>query len=315
MKIPIRIRRSIFAMAAMAAIALSTSAIASAQYTFVKVKVPISFAKYPNLTGISNNNEISGNFEEQSEGRLRNVGFLRSNAKPATWTYLIDPAGDGIFTYASGVNSIGTVVGWYQVSKGVVDGMVYNGGTYGTFNVEGCKWSYVSAVNDKGAITGYCYENGAFTSWLNTDSVTTFSIPGAVNTFAQGINSIDQVVGYWDTGNPNTSQGFLRVFHGEVYPINFPGAVTTFVNGISDINSSDVGWVCGSFIDASNNGHGFLYSNGVYTQIDVPGATATGISGVNKNGWFVGGYTDAQGKSVLFYAKPSAGASVVVDEE
>ena len=68
-------------------------------------------------------------------------------------------------------------------------------------------------------------------------------------------------------------------------------------------------------MDASSNGHGLLYSNGVYTQIDVPGATATGISGVNENGWFVGGYTDAQGKSVLFYAKPSAGASVVVDEE
>ena len=30
--------------------------------------------------------------------------------------------------------------------------------------------------------------------------------------------------------------------------------------------------------------HGFTYVNGVFTQVDVPNSTATGLGGINNNG-------------------------------
>jgi hypothetical protein len=75
-----RIHRS---MLAMAAIAVSTRSVASAQYTFVKLKSEIP-------TGIGNNNEIVGIYQWHEEGGLKTYGWLLSNVQSPAWTYLVD---------------------------------------------------------------------------------------------------------------------------------------------------------------------------------------------------------------------------------
>ena len=44
-----------------------------------------------------------------------------------------------------------------------------------------------------------------------------------------------------------------------------------------------------------SNNHGFLLSGNQLTTIDVAGAAATALTGINARGDIVGGYTDTNG--------------------
>src|SRR5437763_11672482 len=69
------------------------------------------------------------------------------------------------------------------------------------------------------------------------------------------------------------------------------------------INAS--GQIVGQYTDASNHTHGFLYSNGTYTTLDDPSASATGGTfalGINDLGQIVGVYGDASGGHGFLYS-------------
>jgi len=51
----------------------------------------------------------------------------------------------------------------------------------------------------------------------------------------------------------------------------------------------------GTYIDANNHNHGFLYSGGVYTTLADPLAAGTGAFGINDSGQVVGTYVDGKG--------------------
>jgi probable HAF family extracellular repeat protein len=60
------------------------------------------------------------------------------------------------------------------------------------------------------------------------------------------------------------------------------------------INGS--GQIVGAYSDSSFHRHGFLYSNGTYTTLDVPLASqGTFASGINDAGQIIGQYQDATG--------------------
>jgi len=69
-----------------------------------------------------------------------------------------------------------------------------------------------------------------------------------------------------------------------------PGATDTVA---SSINSN--GEVVGTYQDALTNSHGFIYSAGGFTTLDVPSATSTYISRNNANGQLIGTYLDSLG--------------------
>jgi probable HAF family extracellular repeat protein len=50
------------------------------------------------------------------------------------------------------------------------------------------------------------------------------------------------------------------------------------------------GQIVGSYSDAAYLHHGFLYDQGSYTTLDVPGANYTHASGINDSGQVVGYY-------------------------
>jgi len=78
-----------------------------------------------------------------------------------------------------------------------------------------------------------------------------------------------------------------------------PGATFTVARGI---NNS--GQIVGTYSDASG-GHGFLYTAGVFTPLDVPGAAATEADGINTSGQIVGTYFDQSGGEHGFLATPA----------
>ena len=105
---------------------------------------------------------------------------------------------------------------------------------------------------------------------------TTIHYPGAVSTFARGINNSGDVVGTFVCGSsgcptqlpnvvvPAGTHGFL--LQDDVYlRIDVPGGTNTFARGISD-----QGIIVGHYVVAGVT-HGFVYSDGEYVYpIDVP---------------------------------------------
>lgn len=68
--------------------------------------------------------------------------------------------------------------------------------------------------------------------------------------------------------------------------IDYPNAIGT--NVLGGIN--DRGDIVGAYTDPNKKVHGFLFSNGTYTTIDVPGAAITQARGINSRGDIVGTY-------------------------
>jgi len=300
---------------AIAGLSVLTGAMASAQYTFVKIKVPVTGAGNAAPYGISNQNDIVGLYSIKGQrGVIKS--FLRTGTKPPQWTFLGDPASDGKITAAYGVNSSRTVVGYFQPSRGVFDGFLYTGGVYSSIVEPGCKDTEVDGINDHGDLAGYCYMGRTSEGWVYTssnNSTTFFAVPGASNTVATALNSSDQVGGFYQ-GGPHVV-GFVRASNGTITTYDYPGSVPSWLWGISDVSNRGDQWISGYFENPDGSFHGYLNLNGTYSQIDVPGAKSTTVTGVNVRGWFVGVYQDTLGHYFGYYAKPSSGASVLIDEE
>ncbi len=104
---------------------------------------------------------------------------------------------------------------------------------------------------------------------------------------------ISFLVGLW--GLPPTMRAdSLPPTPGVRKSVNLPPGAT--INGINDL-----GQLVGTITD-SNGVHGFLDSQGVFTQFDVPGSSATQAVGINDAGQIVGFNTMSSGGSFHFQA-------------
>jgi probable HAF family extracellular repeat protein len=63
---------------------------------------------------------------------------------------------------------------------------------------------------------------------------------------------------------------------------------------------NNAGQISGTYYDGSY--HGFLYSHGTYTPLNVPGAVATYATDINDKGQIVGYYSDASGTHGFLYS-------------
>ena len=80
--------------------------------------------------------------------------------------------------------------------------------------------------------------------------------------------------------------------HVEIEPriFQFPNAISTRAFGINNNGS-----IVGSFRDASNRSHAFVYDGRNFTQLDYPGAVRTFAYKINDAGQLVGAYVDTVG--------------------
>jgi len=114
---------------------------------------------------------------------------------------------------------------------------------------------------------------------------TTIDPPGAVDTFAQGVNRFGFVVGdFVDAAGKR--HGFRRTPHGRFQMVAVEGAAETFPNGIDDL-----GRIAGSFRkQAGGRLFGFVLSadGKKMTIVDVKGSTDTVAAGISNGGLVVG---------------------------
>jgi len=199
--------------------------------------------------------------------------------------------------------------------------------TYTTFND-----GRALAINAAGTVTGPASGGNSFIRTAD-GTFTTFSVPGASGTGAQGINDGGEIAGSY-ADSSDVIHGFLRAQDGTIttfdaqnadhtwaYYINnngdiagvyhnsegthgfvraAGGRIKTFdVAGGTDITPgciNDKGAVVGSFYGSDQHDHGFLRApNGTITTIDVPGATSTYAGCINSKGVVTGGFVDSGG--------------------
>lgn len=207
-----------------------------------------------------------------------------------TRTPIFDPAGDA--TYCHGLNSAGTIVGYYEVDD-IAHGFVYSQGVFTDFfPPDGMDGRLPIAVSDSGAIAGYYYDDNLvpYGFVLSGTSYSTFQIAGMTNVFPVGINNSGQI-----TIQAVDTAGQLHAFlkkGAKLTELAYPGAIQTVIEKINN-----KGQLVGRYSDAAGAQHGFAYETGTgsYSTIDDPGAVATSLSAINDAQTLVGRHEDAVG--------------------
>jgi hypothetical protein len=237
---------------------------------------------YPNsgnmteATGINNLNQIVGDYKDAFgfHGFVYESGFFMS----------VDYSPSALATFLDGINDNGEISGTYFVNPPAVGfGFLYSNGTAMPLVVPGFTFLELGGINDTGQVvgttgfSGIVYANGAISAVQHLGS----SGFGAQTSF-EGINSSGQIVGYYYPNAPinNAPQGFL--YSAGTFT-DFPVSYLTGINDSGEIVGSNVG------------GDSFVYQDGTFTSIHVPGGRNTRAQGINNAGDIVGEYDDSTG--------------------
>jgi uncharacterized membrane protein len=163
-----------------------------------------------------------------------------------------------------------------------------------------------SAINNAGQIVGnyFTISIGSYQGFLlSGGSFTTIAPPQTLGTNfseATGINNTGQIVGGWAIVS-NHVQGF--VLSGSFYTtLNAAPPATNATVPVSINDLGQIVGITGVIGDPSGAVAGFLYSGGIFTPINAPGALVTFVNSINNAGVIVGfgqsagaGFNDGDG--------------------
>lgn len=177
----------------------------------------------------------------------------------------------------------------------------------GTPNLLG---TVVTGINNGGSATGYYVVGGdpsqgqapqnyhAFTVNSDGSGFANIDRPGYWQTGASGINDSGSIVGV-SVSYTGIGTGFLRAADGSLTDIN-PTTLSSVYSEAIGINNA--GAVVGYFTNTlppsldqiQAYSHGFIYSGGTYSQLDVPVAAGFGteLDSINSYGVIGGSYLD-----------------------
>jgi probable HAF family extracellular repeat protein len=110
----------------------------------------------------------------------------------------------------------------------------------------------------------------------------TVNVPGATASTVYGINAAGHMVGgFNDSKGPH---GFF--YDGTTFVTLDDPAASAY--GTSAIGINDAGLIVGTYNDINDVPHGFLYTDGKYTNFDCPNSAGTNATGINSSGQIVG---------------------------
>ena len=268
--------------------AISMSGIVSGG-AITTVTVPGALETY--LVGISNNGVAVG-FYVDSSGNTHGLEVLANG----TLVYPFDDPNGATTTAFFGVNNSGTIVG-YDSSNSLpaIQSFILSGGVYGVFSIPGCGSPFIPAgihdINDSGDVAGSCGPS-LVSGYIQTsgNAPVVFTLPGALDVDAEGINNLDQVVGEYVTPSGTTrGYGFIRNADGTYTLVDYPGGV--YSTAFSGIN--DAGVLVGDWRDFSSNIYAFYGTPGNFIPFSISGETEVTLSGINNSDEVVGTYVDS----------------------
>jgi len=204
----------------------------------------------------------------------QSTATLAETVVPTTIDY---PGADRTRVY--GINKAGDIVGTYEVFNPAVlvnrHGFLLANGHFTTIDFPGGFGTEAYGINASGQIVGVYWDNqgaelGRHGFLLSSGRFTRIGGPHAVVTQALGINDSGQIVGVYTvkapSGIPGSEAGALLFrLLGHPYPYNY------------------------------EYGHGFIYANGRFNNVDFPGAARgeqTLAGAINTAGQVAGSYLD-----------------------
>ena len=193
--------------------------------------------------------------------------------------------------------------------------------TFVSIDPPGATSTRASGINADGAVVGsYADSAGKQHGFLLIGgSFTTIDYPGAVGTAALGINSQGDIVGsHTDdaSGAASAIHGFL-LQHGTFTPLNYPGRLGMIAQRINDAGQITG---CNHDNDMADSMHGFLYSNGNWSELSIGMTMGTGLlpdaslaAGFYNYSTTSGHAYLTSGGNTAFFDFPFAGASAAWD--
>ncbi|MFO0959712.1 MAG: PEP-CTERM sorting domain-containing protein [Isosphaeraceae bacterium] len=228
-------------------------------FGYVRTGSTVATFGVPNLPGvffhdgsINNAGVIAGTYFDPNDPVLDHA-FIKNGSSFSKF----DVSGAN-GTYARGINDLGQIVGDYFGSSFGGSGYVKDGSAFSLYNYPLPIFNFFNNdINNFGKIVGTIFDNEGYHGFLKDGSnYTIFDFPGAKRTFAQGINDLGQIVGYYSLDDNSPAHGFLK--NGALFTsFDFPGANGTYANDINNL-----GQIAGNYYkyDLDNLSHGFLAS-------------------------------------------------------
>ena len=217
----------------------------------------------------------------------------------------IDAPG-AFLTFPTGINSAGVIAGNALFASNDTSGRILRGfvrardGTFTIFDAPnvGVDGTWPASINSAGEITGNYYDanNNAHGFLRNPDGViTVLDGPGALETYAVGINETGTITGGFQVNSDGSGHAFLRSPDGQYTLFDVPPEVGTHTVP-SGINAA--GAVTGSFTDRNFNYGGFVRTaDGTFSYFYAPngGQIATPGLSIDSGGDVTGWYWDRNG--------------------
>jgi hypothetical protein len=214
------------------------------------------------------------------------LGFIRY----ANGSTSFVKAPNSVWTVIMARNDNGVSAGYYatQFPNAIYKGFILQSGVFTTFvHPKSVYGTQLNGINKYDTTVGTYFDSNhvyhGFRRYSN-GSLVTLTYPGAVNTFANGINDSGTVVGSFE--GVGGSHGFI--YHSGTWAqVDFPGTGggASSLIGISDANAM-IG------INTSNEPpSSFLYANGAFKVISVPNSYETIVGGISANGLISGSAT------------------------
>src|SRR5262249_9583375 len=153
----------------------------------------------------------------------------------------------------------------------------------------------VIAINSAGDTAGFYVDANDMVSGFTRikGAFATANAPSTQFNQILGLNNLGELAGYSSTDpeGETLQRAFVRQTNGAYTYLPMPsGTTNSQATGINDSHT-----VCGFYVDANDNNHGFVYSNGKLSTLDYPGSAFTQALGINNWGQIVGQYQDGFG--------------------
>jgi probable HAF family extracellular repeat protein len=244
----------------------------------------IQYFQYPGapnttVTGVSNTGVILG-YSIDQQGNSQ--GFSLSNGQ---YTIIDNP--NGTATIPTGVNSGGTIVGYYLSSATENNqAFSYSDGTFTDISPgTDCIASAAFGINDLGQMAGQCEtETFLLEGWIYKDGTyQLLSVPGSAWSYATDINIHGSTTMIYSTGT-GANRVQSAIYNGSTFHnIDEPNRQNTYAWAINAQASVAISWVSG------DSGYGAIMVGSTYHNIQPAKCTSgTGITGINDHGLAVG---------------------------
>lgn len=225
------------------------------------------------------------------------------HADPYTVEDLGSLGGD---SFARGVNSAGTAVGYSQLADASTRGFVEPGGGLLPMPTFGGADSRGHGINSAGLVAGYAQLASGAPRAVRyapaTDTLTDLGTLGGDESYAYGINAAGAIVGYSLDGS-GLPIAFMWTEAGGMQPLGtLAGGIASFAYGVNN-----AGQAVGESFTAAGQVHAFLYSAGAMQDLGTLGGMSSLATAVNDAGVVSGGARLASGAQHAFRYSAATG--------